>query len=185
VSAATVYRKTAKGNEEIKAKRGGVDRKLRPLLIRIDGRRGSDAIIELAAGIGVPASALTQLEADGYIEPVRVKSEANAAVAGHGPATVSARVAPSTLSGPTTATLEPARPRTKLELFKDGTQYMDETVTEALGVRALFFVLKIERCSSTTDLIQLLPDFEKAVAKRYGPQYAAQCRLIAAEILAG
>jgi hypothetical protein len=186
LSAATVYRKTAKGNEEIKAKRGGLDRKLRPLLILVDGRRDSDAIVALAAGIGVQASALKQLEADGYIEPVRVKSEAKAAaaVAGRGPATLSSGVPPNTLSAPTTGTLEPARPRTNLERFTDGAQYMNEAVTEALGVRALFFVLKIEKCSNRTDLIQLLPDFEKAIAKKHGPQYAAHCRLIAVEILA-
>lgn len=186
MSAATVYRKTAKGNEEIKAKQGGLDRRLRPLLILIDGRRGSETIASLAAGIGLQPSALKQLEADGYIEPVRVRSEATAAaaVATRAPATLSSRAAPSTLSAPTTGTLEPARPRSNLERFRDGTQYMNETVSDALGMRALFFVLKIEKCSSTMDLIQLLPDFEKAVAKKRGPQYAAHCRLIAAEILA-
>ena len=184
LSAAAVYRKTAKGNQEISAKQGGLDRKLRPLLILVDGRRGSDVIVTLAAGIGVQASALKQLEADGYIEPVRVRSEAKAAVTSRSPATLSSGAPPSTLSAPTTGTLEPARPRTNLERFRDGTQYLNETVTEALGFRALFFVLKIEKCSSTTDLIQLLPEFEKAVAKKHGPQYAAHCRLIAAEIVA-
>jgi hypothetical protein len=174
LSAATVYRKTAKGNAEINAKGGGLDRKLRPLLILVDGHRGSDVIISLAAGIGIEAGALKQLEADGYIEPLRTRGEPVVA-ANRGPATTSAGAPP--------RTLEPAPSRTNINRLRDGTQYMNETVTEALGVRALFFVLKIERCSSTLELIQLLPDFEKAVAKKRGPQYAAQCRLIAAEIV--
>jgi hypothetical protein len=186
MSVATVYRKTTKGNEEIKSKQGHLDRKLRPLLILVDGRRSADAITALAAGIGVHESALKQLEAEGYIEPLRLRSEAAkpaAAVAPRGPGTLSSVAPPSTLSAPTTGTLEAARPRTSLERYRDGTQYMNETVSDALGVRALFFVLKIERCSSPMDLIQLLPDFEKAVAKKRGAQYAAHCRLIAAEIL--
>jgi hypothetical protein len=186
MGASTVYRKTAKGNGEIKAKQGGLDRRLRPLLILIDGRRPTDTIATLAAGIGLPASALKQLEADGYIEAVRVRSEAKAptTVTARSPATVSSSAPPSTLSAPTTAALEPARPRTNLERFRDGVQYMNETVSDALGFRALFFVLKIEKCSSAMDLIKLLPDFEAAVAKKRGPQFAAHCRLIAAEILA-
>lgn len=184
MNAVTVYRKTAKGNEEIKAKQGGLDRKWRPLLILVDGHRGSDLIAPLAAGIGLPPTALRQLEADGYIEPVRVRSEPRpaATVAGRAPGTVASN-GPSTLTAPTTVSLEPARPRTNLERFRDGAQYMNETVSDALGIRALFFVLKIEKCSSAWDLMKLLPDFEAAVAKKRGPQYAAHCRLIAAEIL--
>lgn len=185
MSAATVYRKTAKGNDEIRAKQGRLDRRLRPLLILVDGRRSADTINGLAAGIGLPETALQQLEADGYIELVRVRVEAKAQAAeSRTPETLSASNAPPTLTRATTGVLEPARPRTPLERYRDGTQYMNETVSEALGVRALFFVLKIERCSTAMDLIQLLPDFEKSVAKKRGPQYAAHCRLIAAEILA-
>ena len=187
MTTALVYRKTAKGNEEIKAKKGRLDRKLRPVLILADGHRSTDIIVALAAGIGVQPDALRQLAADGYIEAVRVRVETKvaAAAATQAPAMVSSGKPPPTLTASTTSTLEPARPRTALERFHDGTQYLNETVTEARGVRALFFVLKIERCSSAADLIKLLPDFEAEVAKKHGPQYAAHCRLIAAEILAG
>jgi hypothetical protein len=96
LSAATVYRKTAKGNAEINAKGGGLDRKLRPLLILVDGHRGSDVIISLAAGIGIEAGALKQLEADGYIEPLRVTSAPPVAAA-RSPATASAGAPPRTV----------------------------------------------------------------------------------------
>src|SRR5262249_1377395 len=135
VSAATLYRKTAKGNEEIKSKQGGLDRRLRPLLILVDGRRGSDVIGALASGIGLEGNALQQLAADGYIEPVRVRSEARPPAPAR-QATAAAGPTPTTIAGPTTGTMEPAVPRTNLERVMDGKQYMNETVTDALGFRA-------------------------------------------------
>jgi hypothetical protein len=49
---------------------------------------------------------------------------------------------------------------------------MIETVVNALGVRAFFITLKLDKCSNRADLSALLEDYAKAIAKGSGPEEA-------------
>ncbi len=135
------------------------------MLILIDPSKTADDLRASAARIGVEPDFLETLVRDGYV----------VAVAG-------------TEGTPTgQAPSEPApREVTKDELarFRAAKAFLNETVVDALGVRAFMFTLKLERCSSRAELAALLPDYAKAIAKGRGE---AETRLLvdrATELLA-
>ena len=43
---------------------------------------------------------------------------------------------------------------------------MNETVVDALGIRAFLFTLKLEKCATATDLATLLPGYAEALLKK-------------------
>lgn len=53
-------------------------------------------------------------------------------------------------------------------------QFMNETVVEALGLRAFMFTLKLERCSTKDELADVLPEYQRLLAKgrKSDPEYA-------------
>ncbi len=162
-----IYRKTQKGLAEIAGTERTVDRRLRPLLILVDGNRTANSIHALISGIGIREEDFDQLADSGYIEPMARPDQRAAANDG---------------SAAPAENLHPQR-RSSLERFADGQRYLNETATDKLGLRAFFFVLKIEKCSSADELMALLPEFEQAIAKKLDKAYAVHCRRIAETIL--
>lgn len=162
-----IYRKTQKGLAEIAGTERTVDRRLRPLLILVDGNRTANSIHALISGIGIREEDFDQLADSGYIEPMARPDQRPAANDGTAPPA------------------EPQLPqrRSSLERFADGQRYLNETATDKLGLRAFFFVLKIEKCSSADELMALLPEFEQAIGKKLDKAYAVHCRRIAETIL--
>ena len=55
-----------------------------------------------------------------------------------------------------------------LARFRAAKAFINETIVDALGVRAFLFTLKLERCSTRADLAALLPNYEKAIRKFRG-----------------
>ena len=49
---------------------------------------------------------------------------------------------------------------------------MNDAVVDALGFRAFFFTLKLEKCFSRADLAALLPDYDAPVKKGNDPEVA-------------
>ena len=60
---------------------------------------------------------------------------------------------------------------------------MNDSVVNALGMRAFFLTLKIEGCSNTGELANLLDDYSKAIEKGSGPEAAAVLTERARELL--
>jgi hypothetical protein len=170
-----IYRKTARGVAEITAKDRTVDRRLRPLLILIDGDRTALQVHSLVSGIGIREEDFDQLSSGGFIEPLaRPSREID-------PEPWAPESSPNPASP--TESPEPRGPRSSFERFCDGQRYLCETATERLGLKSFFFVLKLEKCSSAEDLMGLLPEFEAAIARKLDGDYARQCRRIAETIL--
>jgi len=164
-----IYRKTKKGLAEITSAERSVDRRLRPLLILVDGHRTAARIHALMSGIGIREEDFDQLAAGGYIETIARPDSVVAANDDTRP-TQSAPPAPLTR-------------RTSFERFSDGQRYLCETATDKLGLRSFLFVLKLEKCSSAEQLMAVLPEFEQALAKKLDKDYARHCRKIAETIL--
>ncbi|HYB51756.1 MAG TPA: hypothetical protein VED47_11680 [Burkholderiaceae bacterium] len=166
---AAIYRKTKKGLAEITSTERTVDRRLRPLLILVDGNRTAARIHALMGGIGIREEDFDQLAASGYIE------------------TIARPDAPAAANDETRPAQPPAQAqaqrRTSFERFSDGQRYLCETATDKLGLMSFLFVLKLEKCSSAEQLLTLLPEFEQALAKRLDKDYARHCRRIAETIL--
>ncbi len=86
MDAQAIYRKSDKGTEAIATRGHGVGGKLRMLLILVDGKKSTEELIKLAAGMGESAQLLQQLEAEGLIEVVPSATAAKPAAAAGLPA---------------------------------------------------------------------------------------------------
>ena len=175
-----IYRKTARGLAEITTKERTVDRRLRPLLILIDGDRTALQVHSLVKGIGIREEDFDSLSAGGFIEAIALPGLSAAANGDE-----YSRDDGFTPEPGAADSSELPRQRTSFERYCDGQRYMCETATEALGLRSFFFVLKLEKCSSASDLMGLLPEFESAIARKFDGEYALHCRRIAKTILEG
>lgn len=138
---ATRHAKTEKGIVEIRSRGKNLRGRMRTMLILVDPSKTSDELHASAAQIGVEAGFLETLVRDGYV----------AAVAGTD----------------NTPSEEVPRTVTKDEMarFRAAKAFINETVVDALGVRAFMFTLRLERCSTRADLALLLPDYAKAIGK--------------------
>ena len=151
----TRYAKTDKGLEEIRSRGKNLRGRLRTMLILIDPSKTDDELRVSGAQIGVEPEFLETLLRDGYVAPV----------GGTGNETASAAVEPA----PRVVT------RDELVRFRAAKAFINETIVDALGVRAFLFTLKLERCSTRADLAALMPDYEKAIRKFRGE---AETRLL-------
>jgi len=168
---AAICRKTKKGLAEITSNERSVARRLRPLLILVDGHRTAARIYALMGGIGIREVNFDQLAASGYIEQI---ARPDAAVAAND------EVRPNV---PTSVAPQSPAKRTSPERFSDGQRYLHETAAEKPGLLSFLFVRELEKCSSADQLMTLLPNFEQALAKRLDKDYAQHCRKIAETIL--
>jgi hypothetical protein len=169
---ATIFRKTEKGRTEIQAAGRTLDRRLRPLLILIDGSVSTGRLLALTAKFGGQRADFDALLDAGMIEPAPTQAPLP------GP---EMEVAPDGAPGSL-----PAVPdvRGAYERFSQGQRYLNETVSDKLGLKATFFILRIARCGTAEELQALLPEFENLLAKRFDSIYARHCRTIAETILA-
>ena len=141
---ATRHAKTEKGAVEIRSRGKNLRGRMRTMLILVDPSKTSDELHVSAAQIGVEADFLETLVREGYV----------VAVAGSD--------STPTESAPRTVTKD------ELARFRAAKAFINETIVDALGVRAFMFTLRLERCSIPADLARLLPDYAKAIAKARG-----------------
>jgi hypothetical protein len=165
-----IYRKTPKGLSEITGRDRTVDRRLRPLLILVDGYRTATHIHSLIGGIGIREEDFDHLIEGGFIEAIAL---------------------PKAGPRPGTAANDPGDPaqgpliqkRSVVDRYTDGKRYLTETAADRLGIWSFMFVLKLEKCSSPEDLLALVPEFEEAIGRKLDKSYARHCRQIAESIL--
>ncbi len=62
----------------------------------------------------------------------------------------------------------PAAPVSDAERFRSTQKFMNDTVVDAIGLRAFFFTLKLEKCYTCADLQLLLPEFTAKAIKGNG-----------------
>jgi hypothetical protein len=137
-----LYKKTHKGEEEIKARGAKLPQKLRTMLILIDGSKTRTQLNGIAKQLGIGDDYLKQLEEQGLIvgDVHGTAAQAAASVA----------------------------PQDEFERFRQAQRFMNQTAVNALGMRSFFFTLKLEKCSTRSELADLLDDYAKALAKGAG-----------------
>lgn len=145
--------KTDKGVEEVKTRKYRLPARSRILLFMIDGRHAIGEILDQTSKLGMPATALKELIDGEFVTNVSASSAraANTAGPSAGPA-----------SGDTT----------DAERYIRAQKFMNDTIVDALGIKAFFFTLKIERCSNLADLQELMDDYGKAMEKNMGGDMA-------------
>jgi hypothetical protein len=144
ISAGAVYAKTAAGSEEVKSRKRKLAPKLRTMLILIDGAKPVLILREEAAALGVPADFIEQLEGQGLVAPV-----AGTGAPGASPAAPGAGMDP-------------------VAHFRMAQKFMNDTAVTALGIKAFFFTLKMEKCATVEDLRGMVEPYREAIAKASG-----------------
>jgi DNA-binding FrmR family transcriptional regulator len=150
--------RTAKGQDEIANRRKSLKGKLRTVLFLIDPGKPVEAILEQVALIGAPADALAQLAAEGYIEET----------SGQGAGSIASGTAFQD-SRPRDANAAPQAPLSiedEVANFRLAKAFMNDTIVDALGIRAFTFTMRLERCVTRDDLAALLPDYTTALLKK-------------------
>lgn len=138
--------KTPAGTDELKSRARKLSPRLRTMLVLIDGRMNVEQLQLAGARLSVPPDFVEQLLNDGLIALVPVATKSSAV---------------------------PARAKLpELERFQEARKFMNDTVVDALGIRAFFFSLKLEKCFTRPELRALLPDYLKAITKGGGEEVA-------------
>lgn len=149
-----IYHKSVKGSEAIANRSRDLLPKYRSMLILVDGKRGFDELAKLSAMLGDTEQLLTQLEADGFIEPLA------AAPAGAVPAATPAAPAPAqTVS------------------LKDAQRFAVRLLTDIMGPNAEELCLRIEAAHNAAE-------FNTAIARCEGLLRQFHSATVAASFLA-
>jgi len=134
------YGRTAKGQDEISHSKKTLPAKLRTVLFLIDAQKDARDIQRQVLLIGAPADALQQLVNGGYVAAL---TAFNAPITG-GAVSIEDQIAQ----------------------FRVAKAFMNETIVDALGIRAFMFTLKLERCATPADLSTLLPEYAQNLLKK-------------------
>lgn len=150
MAAGDIYKKTEKGQAEIRHRKLKLSPRLRTMLLLIDGARPEFMLQEEGAKLGAPPDFLQQLATAGLIEKA-----AGAGARG---------ASPTPESAPTG--------RDEFTRFREAKHFMNTTVVDALGIKSFFFTMKLERAGVTADLVELLGAYEEAITKSEGEETA-------------
>jgi hypothetical protein len=155
-----LYGKTPAGFEEVRGRALKLPQRLRTMLIMVDGSRTVTQLREAAQTLDAPADFLDLLQGMGLI------------VLEGGPSALTRKAgaraqADTTAEGETTG----GTPASQAQ-FRATLKFMNDSAVDLLGLRAFFFTLKLEKCYSQQDLLALLPEFNKAIAKSSGAEMA-------------
>ena len=137
------FGRTPKGQSEISQGHKSLKGKLRTVLFLVDAGKTADDIQRQVLLIGAPADSIAQLVAGGYVAEVGPTGHAGAPPA-DAAASTDDRVAN----------------------FRVAKAFMNETIVDALGIRAFGFTLRLERCATTEDLVAILPSYAEALLKK-------------------
>jgi hypothetical protein len=164
-----LYGKTAAGFEELRGRALKLPQRLRTMLIMVDGTRTVAQLRDAAQTLSAPADFLELLAGMGL-----VAQEGVAPTRGAPSAAGSAVAAPAAAPAPRAAAVPDAAAAEKFDgnKFRSTLKFMNDSAVDLLGLRAFFFTLKLEKCYTPEDLLDLLPEFSKAIAKSNGPEMA-------------
>ena len=138
------FARTEKGHGEIVEGRRNLRGKVRTLLFLIDPAKSAEQIEQQAEQIGATYEQLAQLITDGYVVELGTATPANDASAGVSEIDQAGR-------------------------FRIAKAFMNDTIVDALGIRAFMFTLRLERCATRDDLKALLPAYEQSLTKKRPP----------------
>jgi hypothetical protein len=148
-----IYEKTEAGAEEVKARSRKLAPRLRTMLIMVDGMISATQLQDAAASLGAPNDFLDSLLQQGLIRRRAAAQAAEDSI----DVVLDAPAAPAWPEPPTDG-----------ERFRSAQKFMNDSAVDAMGLRAFFFTLKLEKCFTVDDLRALLPEYTKVVTKGSG-----------------
>lgn len=184
-----IYTKTEAGRDEIRTRALKLSMAMRAILLMVDGHRSVADLRSFIAGSKAPADALDVLLAQGLIAATREPAAAPSAASADAARADAAPAAPATPADavtvppdPGSSTALPAGPDTAShgELGDPRTPFdrlytaMNEIVRDFLPAHRRYFLqLKIERCGTAEELLEVLHDLRLALAKARGDAFAS------------
>jgi hypothetical protein len=147
--------KTDKGVEEVKTRKYRLPARSRILLFMIDGRHAIGEILDQTAKLGMPATALKELIDGEFVTNISAS-------------TIRASSPGTAASGSAVGAADTG----DIERYIRAQKFMNDTIVDALGIKAFFFTLKLERCNNVEDLQELVDDYSKAMEKSMGGDMA-------------
>jgi hypothetical protein len=144
--------KTAAGRAEVGDRRHKLGPRQRMVLISINGELSVGAIRQQFRSLSELDSVLEELLDAGLIE-----------IPGASEATLNASIAQSAEpQAPVTESNAPPQANVALQAARE---FMNKTIVSKLGLRAFMFTLRIEKCHSKQELLDLLPEFRRVLRK--------------------
>ncbi len=165
------FEKTEAGADEVRARSRKLPPRLRTMLIMVDGATPLSQLQNAALTLGAPADFLQALLEQGLIRQREAARAAEMSI------DVDLEQVATTLTPPALSAA------TEGERFRAAQKFMNDSAVDALGFRAFFFTLKLEKCFTTADLRALLPEYQKALAKSSGESAASVLTERAAQLL--
>lgn len=202
----TLYARTARGTAAMLTNRSDLPRRLRSLLIAIDGRTDSTSFVSNLSSFGDVLSLLESLKGAGYIEEIAQKSlplrrslgerkagpdnTAPTASTGEAPYLEAPRIPPAThtpylpAEGAPFAVTDSDKSRVASMQLKAAVNLMSDFVTQHLAAQALEIVIELERLSSVESLMQSLASYEQLVksAGDNSRQHMRELRMVLASL---
>lgn len=158
-----IFFKTAAGLAEVEDRALKLPQRLRTMLIMVDGTRSVAQLREAARTLNAPEDFLSHLLDQGLVRPDQrsvPRSSPAAAIQAAPPAV------PDVVLPPAEA------PLSESSRMRAAVKFMNDSAVDLLGLKAFFFTLRLEKCMTRVDLLELLPEFTKAIAKKNGPEMA-------------
>ena len=169
--AMTVYIKTSAGMEAIKNPQSGLPRRLRTLLICVDGKSSLQAYVRSLTSFGDVAALLESLREVGLIEVLGQTDSDSSARRQAGPS----RVPVSNVQGlDQSFHLDTARALT----LRQAIDAMGDFVSKHLPDNAIEIVLMLDKVESTDELNQLMPSYIELI-RPFGASAALHLRQLA------
>lgn len=149
-----IFHKTEAGGQALqdRSRCPALTPRLRSLLLQVDGKRGGAELRELGRALGAPDDGLAMLLTLGL-------------VAGDGLG--AAQALPPSLAAPAgpAADTAAAPPADAFARLQEATRLMNKAAADHMGLKALFFTLKVEKAANREELLGLLGDLRAAIAK--------------------
>jgi hypothetical protein len=152
-----IFDKTASGQDEMRSRSRQMSQRMRSILIMVDGVRTVRELRQAIEKLSAPADSLESLLALGLIVQTR---------SGAAPLIAPQPAAPPASGAPLAAGASDA------ERYRVAKKFMNDTVVDALGLRAFMFTLKLEKCSTLADLAELTPEYSRLLTKAKGAEVA-------------
>lgn len=153
-----IFDKTEKGREEIATRKYHLAPRLRTLLLLVDGKQGTDAILQKVTGLGLNQESLVELSNQGFIHQMA-------------PAP-----APVEVSVPSPAQSMAVLPEGETQ-FEAIYHFYTETIKSTIGLRGYALQLKVERASSIEEFRELRQPYLEAVGKAKGNEMARSLQI--------
>jgi hypothetical protein len=172
----SIYDKTAKGREEIATRKYQLAPRLRTLLVLVDGHKAEEELLRNVAGLGLTATAITELLAQEFI----VLTTSYASLPEPEPEVVAVQVQPA----PQPEALNMPTP-SQVQQFQSVYDFYNRTIKSTIGLRGFTLQLKVEKAATIDDLRELRDPYLEAIQKAKGSDTAAALAQQLDQLLAG